>query len=96
MSMENMDVTSSEMLKVLNVRKEVKEKLASYRYAVNQPKVNMETVVAEYDKMASVYDEVSERLFFFLFFLEWSLTEFLLGVSLHYLVHSKQSSFDMC
>ena len=63
-----MDVTSSEMLKVLNVRKEVKEKLASYRYAVNQPKVNMETVVAEYDKMASVYDEVSERLFFSFFF----------------------------
>ena len=67
MSMENMDVTSSEML---NVRKEVKEKLASYRYAVNRPNVNMETVVDEYDKMASVYDEVSERLFFFVFF--WS------------------------
>ena len=61
MSTENMDVTSPE---TLNVRTEVKEKLASYRYAVNQPNVNMETVVVEYDKMASVYDEVSYRTFY--------------------------------
>ena len=59
--MEYMNVTSPEML---NVREEVKEKLASYRYAVNRPNVNMETVVAEYDKMASVYAEVSHRIFF--------------------------------
>ena len=63
MSTENMNVTSPE---TLNVRREVKEKLASYRYAVNQPNVNIETVVAEYDKMASVYDEVRERVFFFI------------------------------
>ena len=61
MSTENMDVTSPE---TLNVRTEVKEKLASYRYAVNQANVNMETVVTEYDKMACVYDEVSHIIFF--------------------------------
>ena len=66
MSTKNMDVTLPE---TTNVRKDVKEKLAFYRNAVNRPNVNMETVVAEYDKLASVYDEVSETMFIFC----WSL-----------------------
>ena len=61
MSNGNMDVTSPE---TTNVRKDVKEKLLSCRCVVHQPNVNMETVVAEYDKLASVYDEVSERFYF--------------------------------
>ena len=39
------------------------KKLETFRNAIHSPSANAETVLAEYDKLASVYDEVSLHLF---------------------------------
>ena len=39
------------------------KKLETFRNAIHSPSANAETVLAEYDKLASVYDEVSFYLF---------------------------------
>ena len=56
-SYQTLEETSSEVKPILL------QKLTTFRNTIHSPSANSETVLAEYDKLASVYDEVSFSTF---------------------------------